>query len=243
MRRMAIPSDPYTFTDGPGNTASGEQVNERFDPLYAALNGGLEGDNFSTALAEQLGVSSGATVRSGKSIIDAEGTRTNAAYGALTNGPDAVTVEVPTGGRLFIGFEALWKESVSGSARAAIFIGANQLKIPYGTNVDLQAARVDGLSAGNYRRVTAAGPGLVSQALGVAAAASVGTGQVVGHWGAWGMELGTTYVSGGTAEPITPGLCIVRVDPGTYSVSVQWKASGGATVSAKERKLWVEARA
>lgn len=35
---MAAPNDPLTFSDGPGNTASGEEVNQRFDPLYAYVN-------------------------------------------------------------------------------------------------------------------------------------------------------------------------------------------------------------
>lgn len=33
---MPAPTDPYTFADGAGNTASGVQVNARFAPLYAA---------------------------------------------------------------------------------------------------------------------------------------------------------------------------------------------------------------
>jgi hypothetical protein len=35
---MPVPVDPYTFADGPGNTASGVQVNQRFAPLYNTLN-------------------------------------------------------------------------------------------------------------------------------------------------------------------------------------------------------------
>jgi len=42
---MPVPSDPYTFADGPGNTASGLQVNERFDQLYEALDGALDETN------------------------------------------------------------------------------------------------------------------------------------------------------------------------------------------------------
>lgn len=34
---MPAPTDPYTFADGPGNTASGVQVNARFNALYGAM--------------------------------------------------------------------------------------------------------------------------------------------------------------------------------------------------------------
>lgn len=40
---MPVPVDPYTFVDGPGNTASGVQVNQRFNALYGALNPAVTG--------------------------------------------------------------------------------------------------------------------------------------------------------------------------------------------------------
>lgn len=40
---MAVPVDPYTFADGPGNVASGVQVNQRFTPIYNALNPAVVG--------------------------------------------------------------------------------------------------------------------------------------------------------------------------------------------------------
>lgn len=41
---MTLPTDPYNFTNGA--TADAEQVDARFSPLYAALNGALEPRNF-----------------------------------------------------------------------------------------------------------------------------------------------------------------------------------------------------
>lgn len=42
---MGLITDPHTFADGPGNTASGVQVNERFNGLYALVNGLLDAAN------------------------------------------------------------------------------------------------------------------------------------------------------------------------------------------------------
>lgn len=43
---MPVPTDPYTFSDGPGNTASGVQVNQRFTPLYQTLNPAVIGIDY-----------------------------------------------------------------------------------------------------------------------------------------------------------------------------------------------------
>ena len=49
---MPVPNDPHTFADG--GTADGEQVNERFDPLYAALDGALDDDNVASFTSKIL---------------------------------------------------------------------------------------------------------------------------------------------------------------------------------------------
>lgn len=45
---MTVPTDPYNFTNG--TTADGDQVDARFAPLYAILNGALAADNLGGAL-------------------------------------------------------------------------------------------------------------------------------------------------------------------------------------------------
>lgn len=42
---MGLIVDPYTFANGPGNVADAEQVNERFERLYALVNGELDDAN------------------------------------------------------------------------------------------------------------------------------------------------------------------------------------------------------
>src|ERR1044072_980378 len=73
------------------------------------------------------GVNEGSNVRRGKSIISTTESRTNTAYGLLTT-PDRVqNIVLPTDGLIFILFHATWQQAVASAARAAIFIGANQL--------------------------------------------------------------------------------------------------------------------
>lgn len=55
-----VPSDPHVFADGPGNTASGVEVNERFDPLYAALDGALDASNIAPGGVEKANLASDA---------------------------------------------------------------------------------------------------------------------------------------------------------------------------------------
>lgn len=42
---------PHTFVDGPGNTASGEEVSENFGAIRTLLNGNLDEDNFDSGAA------------------------------------------------------------------------------------------------------------------------------------------------------------------------------------------------
>jgi hypothetical protein len=214
-----VPTDPYDFTNG--GVADAEQVDARFAPLYTALNGALDATNLAAALKSILGVSDSGVVRRGKSIIATEESRTNAAYGLLTT-PDRVSgVELPTDGLLLIAYSALWKNSVAGAGRAAIFLGANQLKIP--------------ASAGT-------GVPVVQEADGPGAADKYGLLYSVSHglWVASGI-VDMSLVTTGLAMPATSGICVVQAAAGTYDVSVQFKSASGS-VSAKSRKLWVWTR-
>lgn len=59
---MPVPVDPYTFADGPGNTASGVQVNQRFAPLYQALNPasvGIDYQNIQTGGVRETNMATG----------------------------------------------------------------------------------------------------------------------------------------------------------------------------------------
>jgi hypothetical protein len=257
---------PKTLTAGlPENIGD---VDANLKALRDVVNGLLDGGNIadgtiaaaelSAALATLLGVSTGGVTRRGKFAQAAEGTRTNVAYGALSNGPDVVTdLVLPSDGLILVGYRALWKESVDASARAAIFLDSTQLKC-FATNHAqdvLEAAAIEGTASGSspntYVPLLSCAMGLLSftsdtslitalsgtgRALAAASIANSSLSQLSG-------EIQNTRVSSTTtAQTLNHfgGLCAIEADAGTYDISVQYKASSG-TVTAKDRKLWAMA--
>lgn len=178
----------------------------------------------------------------GASVIATAEARTNTAYGLLTT-PDRVqSVIVPTNAVLEIAYQAQWKESITGAARAAVFIGSNQLKIAKNIAAGpvTQAALINGNAV--YVNLATSGFGLVSNAGDVSdVAAPATTGQVIGvapiHGVGLAYELDGSSITLPTDMPVG-GACRVAVSAGTYDISVQFKASSGS-VTAKNRNLWV----
>lgn len=270
----------FTYTLTNGTTADADQVQTSLNELRAMINGNLDGSNFtdggiaaadildgtltatefSATLAAQLGVNDGANVRRGASIIATEEARTNAAYGTLATPDQVANVAVPTGGLVLVDFSALWKESIAGAARAAIFIGANQLKVRDTDQAapQLQAAAIDGagfaVGTNVYRAVRSFPGGLfashnpsgahtsdpttgvASAVIGSTANASVLSCEVGGGNRRFNVGAGSGYgPSGGIG-----GLCLIEgIAAGTYTIKVQYLASGGGTVTVKERRLQV----
>lgn len=205
------------------NLVNGDLDVNNMDPAA-----GFTADQLAAAVASALGLSQTGVVRRGKSIIATEESRTNVAYGLLTT-PDRVqNIVMPTDGILRIGYHATWKESVDGAGRAAIFIGANQLKIANGSDAAPAVTNAEaGISAGadTFKVLGTHARGLVSD--GTTATIYTGdvtTGQIVGI-------ARSTFAVGG-------GFCEIFVAAGTYDISVQFKSSSGS-VTVKNRKLWV----
>lgn len=215
---MTVPSDPYNFTNGA--TADGDQVDARFAPLYAALNGALDVDNVLDAVLEKLALNDGATIRRGKSIIATSESRTNTAYGTLTTPDQVAGVVVPANALLAVYYHATWEQSASTAARAAIFLGSNQLKIASAAGPAVQEASIGGTTSPDVV-MGSFGGGLISMTAGFYTG-DVTTGQVVG--GLWATQ--------------SPGFAMIFAAAGTYTVSVQFKASAGS-VTVKNRKLFV----
>jgi hypothetical protein len=152
-----------------GDSRGGEEADVRaaLAAILTELNGNLDGANLKDnsltgdellpALAEALGINETGIVRRGKSIIATEESRTNAAFGTLPTADQVQNLVLPSGGLFRITFQGMWKESVAGAARAAIFIGANQLKIAdeQGPGPQAEAARTDGTNANVYRALPA----------------------------------------------------------------------------------------
>lgn len=190
------------------------------------------GGQLNTALI-RTGVSDSSVIRRGKAINKIEETRVNTAFGLLPS-PDRVqSVVMPTDGLIFIAYMAKWKESVSNAARAAIFLGANQLKVSSASQVSPQLLDAPCPAAiNNYVSLYTSSRGLCGATIDTAAIYSgdVTTGQIVGGEG-HSFDLGTDPQSDG--GPVT-----VFAAAGTYDVSIQFKASSGS-VTVDTRSLWV----
>lgn len=66
---------------------------------------------------------------SGRFALATQEQRLSTTYGYLPT-PDRVQgVVVPADAMVLVSYEALWQEAVAGAARAALFIGGNQLKV------------------------------------------------------------------------------------------------------------------
>jgi hypothetical protein len=135
-------------------------------------------------------------------------------------------IVLPADGLIVLAYQATWQESVGSAGRAAIFIGANQLKF----------AGASGAPAFNEVGIGSVGAPLTdvplaSQPFGLSSAAAgsassdVNTGQAVG-------------MSSSISEPHPTGPCYIFAAPGTYTVSVQFRSLSGS-LTVKNRKLWV----
>lgn len=216
---------PLTNTLTPGTNEDVADVQENFQDVLDWANGNIDGDNFTAATNQALGLNETGTVRRGKSIISTEETTTSASYTLLTT-PDRVSnVVLPTDGLIAIAFQGMWKETNNNTARAAIFIGATQMK---GSLANTAAPNVleaaINSTVNNYASIGSFGGGLTTATNTTAYTGDVTTGQVVG--------VNALTVAG------TQGVCYVFAAAGTYTVSVQYKTSAG-TASVKNRKLWV----
>ena len=200
---------------GPGNTASGDQVMDNFDAAWLGID---------AAQAVPGGFNAAGVVRRGASVIATSEARTNTAYGLLTQ-PDRVSgVVLPPNGLLCIAYHASWAEATATAARAAIFLGANQLKSALAGSAAPAVVEASHGSGAVFNVLSSCSQnGLASEGSGTAYSGDVGTGQVLAS-------------SANTAD--RAGICVVFADPGTYDVSVQFKASSGS-VTVKDRKLWV----
>jgi hypothetical protein len=175
-------------------------------------------------------------------------TRTNTAYGTMPTAPDILTgLAMPAvGGKFKVTYRATWQQSATAAARAAIFLGSNQLVVPRDSGPVTEAGAIAG-GGGNIDTDTA----LVSVPWGLASLPSSGasvdatTGQAIavapgnaaGTEARW--ELGGTLNSTLLALAVGGACEIFAAGGTTYDVSVQYKASSG-NVLRKNAALVVE---
>lgn len=231
---MSTVSLPHTLTAGTPENVNDVQAND--EALRDAINGQLDGDNLTTATRQVLGLSDSSTVRRGKCVITSSESRSNAAYGLLSTPDQVANVVVPANGLVVVAYQAVWQESVNGAARAAIFVGANQLKFAGDRTNAAPVVQETSLSAGagGVDKPLVAYAGGLNGIAGDATVygGDVTTGQICGA------SVANAANSGGTNGL---GVCRLFVAAGTYTISVQFKASSGS-VTARNRTLlvWTE---
>lgn len=200
-------------------------VNGNIDTNNLSPTAGITAAQLASAVNQQGGVSDGTITRRGKSIVASTETRSNAAYGLMPT-PDRVqSLVLPQDGLIAIAFQATWSETVTGAARAAIFIGANQLKGNGGSAVPIVQETTHDNTATQNQPLYSCAAGLRGNDP-TGGWSDVTTGQIIGS-----IQSGTTF-------QYPAGPCYVFAAAGTYDVSVQFKASSGS-VQVANRKLWV----
>lgn len=148
--------------------------------------------------------------------ISKEESRESTTFGTLPTADLIKEVVVGEKGLVRIGYSARFKSNASGTGKAAIFLGANQLKF-YTTEPKATSVSTVGTT---FRHLSSCPAGLITSTSGEAVGADVTTGQLI-------------------AAAIEGGMAVLWVAPGTYDISVQYRATEGK-VASKERRLWVE---
>jgi hypothetical protein len=199
--------------------------------------------------AARLGLTDSGSVRRGTTgLITASETITATSY-SLAPTPDRVqSIVLPTDGFIAVMYQAAWQESVKNAARAALFLGANQVKAqssfagPSGQGPSVVEAAINSPTNLNIAvPLFSTQVGLMSMdaSAGASISANVVTGQVIGGIAP---DAAVTY-SAGTSAVVSNGTagggpCYIFAAAGTYDISVQFKASSG-NVTVNNRRLWV----
>lgn len=184
--------------------------------LLAEFNGNIDNANVDAAAGIALSKINGGITFVGSTVIDGSEARTNTAYGLLAT-PDRVqNVPIASGSLLWIGYMAIFKNSVKSAGRAAIFLGSNQLK----------------------KRDTTAPAG--DEAFGVN-----DTNETLCYTSPFGLQAESPGSGGTVAADATTGMVLGKgvipvagIPSGTIDVSVQVKASSGS-ITLRQRKLYV----
>lgn len=190
------------------------------EALATVINGEIANENLSGTAGitrANLAVESKPVTWYTPKVIATEESRTNVAYGTLTTADEITGVVLPENGLIMVGYMALVKNSVESAGRVAIFLGANQLKTTAGASPPI--VQETNLSNVGFNGVGTNGTGL-------------------GHGSNAAQAFVTTGMSVGGETAGSSGLVAIFAAAGTYTVSVQYKASSGS-ITAKERKLWV----
>lgn len=210
----------FTFTAlVPGSPEDVNQVNTILTDAQTAINNVNE-TQLNNALLQRLGLNNGAQIGRGVSAIATAEATVSTSYVKLTTPDQVANVVVVANGYLKITYEALWLGAAT--SRAALFIGANQLKA-YNAATALPVQEASHSSAVFYEVLTT-NPSSTPPGLGGGSASPAGDAAVP--------------ITTGQAFSATP--ILVRVAAGTYTISVQFKGTAIAATTVKNRVLIVE---
>jgi hypothetical protein len=226
---------------GEKNTVAEPKVDTALTEIKTVVNGELNSENLksegvaksnlSAELKTELGSFVGLPLEAKKSIIATEQERESATFGTLST-PDEVEVTLPENGLIAVVYQATWKESVGKAARAAIFLGANQLKFINNVKFPVvQEAFTEQAGSSIFGPLATYSAGLK----GLEIATESYTGDVT-----TGQSLGLFSPKDAAAGQFGGGPCYIFAAAGTYKVSVRFKSTSGK-VTVKNRKLlaWV----
>lgn len=176
-------------------------------------------------------------VRWYSSLSSGEDYRQSTSFGLINPGQDIVeNVTLPSGGLIIVLYSCHMRNEPATpagvTATAAIFLNDQQLRVPDQTSGELvlqQTTKGGSGSPGYFAHLTSYWNGLIA-----GANSSIGTGpQDVGTGQAMGRLEGEGVIGAG-------GPCYIYADPGTYSVSVQYKSSNASWgAGGRDRRLYV----
>lgn len=198
------------------NSIADPEIATALQTLLTWANGNVDAVNLSAALAQAASVNqSGQTVKGSSNISTSQST-SSTTYTTLATPDQVQSVVLPTNGLIQVCYQAIWSSSASAAGGASIFLNSNQLQL-----------------------IGATGP--------VALATSTsGTGQnfLASHPTNGLVNVGITSYSGDatTGQVAGEGMLSIFAAAGTYTISVQFKASSG-NVTVANRRLWVQALA
>lgn len=208
---------------GGTNAAQEPLIPGDFSTIQGAINGGLDATNITAGLAQSAIINqSGQTVK-GSSIVATSQNTGSTTFTTLTT-PDQVTgIVLPSPGLIQVWYEATWQNSVASAGAAAIFFNSNQV-VAATSGSAAPVAQSATCTSGTAVNVPLASfsAGLLGGGGGTNYTGDATTGQIIG-------------IAGSGGGPVS-----VFAAAGTYTVSVQFKASSG-TVTASNRRLYVQA--
>jgi hypothetical protein len=215
---------------GQPDTTEAPKIQNSLTAIQGAINGNIDGTNLTAAVSQAAGINvSGQTVK-GSSIVPTSQSTGSTTFTTLGT-PDQVTgLVLSTSGLITVWYQATWQESVANAAQAQIFLNSSTVQLT-GNNGSVSFGTALVGSVGGANRNTP----LSTWVAGLFSPTAQATGSVADV--TTGQFIGASDTVGGTKAG---GPAYIFAAAGTYTVSIQFKASSG-TVTAANRRLYVQA--